>query len=320
MPPPIDLPSTRIDRPPASARVQDLRASERYCRELTRREARNFYWGFIALPRDQRMAIYALYGFARQVDDDVDLGSSHFRGATDTSEHGFDPRERPFETHRQRVSQSVAGTASDPVMHVLADIIPRYGIPQEELEAIVRGVEMDTRVTRYESWEGLQEYCRLVASSVGRMCVRIFGFSDTAALDYADELGIAMQLANILRDVREDLELGRIYLPQEDLRTFGVGEESLLHTGKSSHVPPSPGWDDLIRFEVRRAEEMFGKGLRVVGVIPRRAGVCVLTMAGIYQQILREIARNPQLPLQHRASLNGRSKLAVMARSWLQAM
>jgi phytoene synthase len=316
MPRLVDLPSGRVEGANAPTPL-DLRASERYCRELTRREARNFYWGFIALPRDQRTAIYALYGFARQVDDDIDLaqrnGEQRENGRGDYAEH--------FELHRRRVMQSVAGLADDPVMRVLAEIIPRYGIPQAELEAIVRGVEMDTQITRYESWSDLQVYCRLVASAVGRMCVRIFGFSDPSALEYADELGMAMQLANILRDVREDLEMGRVYLPQEDLRAFGIAESDLFGGTASQPMPgPGPGWERLVAFEVQRAEDLFSSGLRVVQLIPRRAGVCVLTMAGIYQQILREIARNPRLPLQRRAALNGRSKLAVMARSWLQAM
>jgi 15-cis-phytoene synthase len=317
MPRPVDLPSSRVGSV-LSAPVLDLRASERYCRELTRREARNFYWGFIALPRDQRIAIYALYGFARQVDDDIDLAHrNRDPSSTDRPDHA-----RHFEIHRRRVAQSVAGSADDPVTRVLSDIIPRYGIPETELAAIVRGVEMDTQITRYESWPDLQVYCRLVASSVGRMCVRIFGFSDPAALEFADDLGMAMQLANILRDVREDLEMGRIYLPQEDLRTFGIAEIDLFRGTSGSQPAPDPGpeWEQLVAFEVQRAEGLFSSGLRVVPLIPRRAGVCVLTMAGIYQQILREIARNPRLPLQRRAALNGRSKLAVMARSWLQAM
>jgi 15-cis-phytoene synthase len=318
MSPRMDLRSAPAGDVPPPILLGDLRASERYCRDLTRREARNFYWGFIALPRDQRTAIYALYGFARQVDDDVDLcGGAHANG-----ENGHVMHPQAFKAHRDRVADCLAGAAADPVMHVLAEIVPRYGILQEELEAIVRGVEMDTRVTRYETWADLQEYCRLVASAVGRMCVRIFGFSDPAALDYADDLGLAMQLANILRDVREDLEMGRIYLPQEDLRDHGISEDDLRAAmGRpGADGACGPAWDRLVAFEVQRAEYLFSSGLRVVQLVPRRAGVCVLTMAGIYQEILREIKRNPRLPLQQRASLTGRSKLAVMARSWLQAI
>lgn len=281
-----------------------LRASREFCRELTRREARNFYWGFLALPRDQRIAIYALYGFARQVDDDIDLHLSR-----------NDPEAvEPFGVHRDRIERTFAGESSDPVMRVLADVIPRYGIERIELEALIRGVEMDLLVHRYKSWDDLSEYCNLVASTVGRMCVRVFGYSDPVALEYADDLGLAMQLTNILRDVREDLDMDRIYLPQEELRQYEVSEDGLRS------AEPGAGWEPLVHFQVRRAENLFASGLRVTDPIPRRAAACVLTMSGMYRSILHEIDRDPYLPLRQRAHLGKRAKLSVMARSWLQAM
>ena len=284
-----------------------LSADEQYCQELTRREAANFYWGFVALPRPQRSAIYALYSFARQVDDDVDLGAAV---GSERAPSGADR----FELMRDRVERCFTGRADDPVMRVLAHVVDRYGIPRVELEALIHGVEMDLRVSRYQSWEDLQTYCRLVASSVGRMCVRIFGFSDLVALEYADDLGVAMQLANILRDVREDTDRGRIYLPLEELRGFGVSEQGLM-TGA-----PEAGWEPLMRHEIERAKKLFASGLRVTGVIPRRAAACVLTMAGIYQAIVAEIEREPYLPLRRRAALSSREKLSVMLKSWLQAL
>ena len=287
-----------------------LSEDERFCRDLTRREAANFYWGFIALPRPKRLAIYALYSFARQVDDEADLANSS---------SGHDPHPCGgdtdlFKPHRERIKRCYTGRADDPVMRVLAEVVAEYGIPREDLEALVDGVEMDLRVSRYASWEQLRRYCRLVASSVGRMCVRIFGFSDPAALDYADNLGVAMQLANILRDVREDMGLGRIYLPQDELRRFGVGEQIPLSGS------PTPGWEGLMHYEIERARRLFASGLRVTQMIPRRPAACVFTMAGIYEAIVDQIASDPSLPLTRRASLSGRGKLAVMARSWLQAV
>jgi phytoene synthase len=145
------------------------------------------------------------------------------------------------------------------------------------------------------------------------MCVHIFGFSDPMAIEYADELGVAMQLANILRDVREDASMGRIYLPLDELVTFGV-PEAVLTTGE-----PVKEWEPFARFEIDRAKGLFERGLRVTQLIPRRAAACVLTMSGIYQAILTEIERDPYLPLKRRASLSGKEKLAVMMRSWLQA-
>jgi 15-cis-phytoene synthase len=295
-----------------------LSADQLYCRDLTRREAANFYWGFVALPKPQRLAIYALYSFARQVDDEVDLSPNGYTHAgTHAALASLTPGDRPsdrFEYHQARLERCFAGSADDPVMRVLTHVVIQYGIPKQDLEALIRGVEMDRRVTRYESWEQLRSYCRLVASSVGRMCVRVFGFTDPAALDFADDLGVAMQLANILRDVREDMDMGRIYLPQDELREFGVSEQALM-AGE-----PMAGWEPLMRYELDRAHRLFNSGLRVTAVIPRRAAACVLTMAGIYQAIAADIERDPYLPLRRRASLSSREKLSVMLRSWLQAV
>lgn len=294
-----------------------LQASQSYCRDTTRREARNFYWGFVALPKEQRMAIYALYGFAREVDDDADVRPDN--GGLDR-----------FAYHRERLRRCFDGQVSDPVMHVLAHAIARYGIPKEELEAVIRGVERDLQMSRYETWDDLREYCLLVASAIGRMCVRIFGFRDPVAFQFADDLGIAMQLANILRDVREDAELGRIYLPREDLVRFGLEEQELLagnlvkanggttSNGANRHL--DAGWEALMEYEIARARTYFESGLRVTEQIPRRATACVLTMAGIYISILNRLAEDPSLPLERRASLSKKGKLGIMLRSWLRSV
>ncbi|MGH7902508.1 MAG: phytoene/squalene synthase family protein [Candidatus Dormibacteraceae bacterium] len=278
----------------------DYRASESYCREMARREAANFYWGFIALPRDRRVAIYALYDFARQVDDDADRA-----GAT----HPV-----PLDGHRERLRRCLAGDYADPVMLVLGRTIHRYGLPLQELEAVVRGVEMDLERNRYQTWAELETYCSLVASAVGRMCVRIFGFSDASALDHAYDLGLALQLTNILRDVKEDAAMGRIYLPLEDLARFGIAERELLE-GR-----PGGGWEPLVRFQAARARALFESGLKVTALIPTPARVCVRTMAGIYQRLLEQIEDDPRLPLARRASLSKAAKLKVMLRSWAEAV
>jgi 15-cis-phytoene synthase len=278
---------------------------ERFCQSLTRREASNFYWGFIALPKRQRLAIYALYSFARQVDDEIDLAQK--RGDGSRPDVGC-------AVHRDRLTACYGGEPCDPVMRVLSRVVREYDIPREELEALIDGVEMDIRLTRYLTWPELQEYCRHVASAVGRMCVRIFGFTDRAALDRADDLGVALQLANILRDVREDAALGRVYLPLEDLLRFDVTDQQLVE----GH--PGPGWEPLVRFEIARSRGLFDSGLLVTHMIPRRSAVCVNTMAGIYAAIVDEIEHDPYLPLKRRASLGGKEKLAIMLKSWLQAV
>jgi len=277
-----------------------LREAEEFCAEMARREAKNFYWGFISLARDQRIAIYALYDFARQVDDDVDEAPSS------------ESIPQRLGVQRERIRQCFDAEFHDPVMHVLGRAVRRYAIPEEELQALIDGVERDHIRTRYDSWEELREYCTLVASVVGRMCVRIFGFDDPAALARADDLGIALQLTNILRDVREDAEMNRIYLPREDLERFGISEAALL-TGRAD-----PGWDRLIAFQTHRAREHFESGYQVLRYIPRRSAACVQTMAGIYEGILQKIEKDPQLPLHRRATLSKREKLGVVLSSWLR--
>ncbi len=277
---------------------------------MTRREAKNFYWGFIALPKAQRTAIYALYSFAREVDDAVDLAQTDFDA--DGNEIEFD--EGMLRPHRDRLERCVAGDVDDPIMHLLSHAMQQYRIPRGEVEALIDGVAMDLSIKRYESWSDFRRYCNLVASAVGRMCVRVFGYSDAVALECADELGVAMQLANMLRDVREDYARDRIYLPMEDLERHGV-DEATIADGVGGTA-----WEKLVRFEVARARDCFANGLLVTRYIPRRASACVLTMAGIYQAILDRIEMNPSVPLHERISLSSKDKLSVMAKSWAKAI
>ncbi len=278
--------------------TRDIVESERVCQRLARANAANFYWGFIALARPQRTAIYSLYDFARQVDDAVDSPTAgDSRAALDTT--------------RSRLHRALAGEPDDEVTSVLARAVAVHRIPVEELEGLIDGVERDLTTSRYASWGELAGYCQLVASTVGRMCVRIFGFDDEAALRYADDLGLAMQLTNILRDVRGDLELGRIYLPADELAAFGITEQQL-----ADGVIPAR-WREFVDFQAHRARRLFTSGLRVQRHIPRRAGICVRTMAGLYQQILVEIEQRPELPLRRRLSLSPSRKAAVLVRSAL---
>jgi phytoene synthase len=286
-----------------SADMEDdqLRA-ERFNRDMAKREAGNFYWGFISLGYHERMAIYALYNFARQVDDEADAV-------------GVDNLPARLAVHRERISKAVRNDyGDDPILRVLAEAIARYEIPERELQMLVDGVEMDFTKTRYANFEELQEYCTLVASVVGRMCVRIFGFSDPAALQRADDLGIALQLTNILRDVREDaVDMGRVYLPQDELTRFSIPETALA----SGEICPQ--WNDLIGHQVARAREYFASGYEVLRYIPRRPAACVHTMAGIYEELLKKIEREPGLPLRARAALSKTEKLLVVVRSWLSS-
>ena len=281
--------------------VSDVRALERYCEDMARREAANFYWGFIALPRQQRTSIYALYDFARQVDDDADLD-------------GRASRETRLDLHRRRLRDVRPGDSTDPVMGLLQIAIRRHAIPVAELEMLIDGVAMDLTTTRYQTWDELRDYANLVASVVGRMCVRIFGFRDVIALERADELGVALQLINILRDVQEDAARGRIYLPLDELAEFGITERDILE-GRAA-----AGWKPFMAMQIARARQLHASGIRVTESIPKQPAVCVRTMAGIYLGILDRIEATPELPLRGRARLSKAAKLGVMARSWLAAV
>ena len=309
-------------------------AAERYCQRMARREAGNFYWGFIALPRPQRISIYALYDFARQVDDAADLGAGdgvrepldlaarqRFGTALlrdvlspDGAERRLAAQRAELEGQRTRLRRALGGDADgDPVMQVLARSVRRHRIPLSELEELVSGVEMDLVRSRYGTWEELREYCHLVAGVVGRMCVRIFGFDDPAALERADTLGAALQLINILRDVREDAGMGRVYLPGEDLARFGISEDAVL-AGE-----PDGAWTALVEHEAARARHLYAAGIEVCRHIPGPARACVRTMADIYGGILDRIEADPELPLRQRVRLSSGEKAGVMLRSWVAA-
>src|ERR1700722_3194649 len=279
----------------------DVRALERYCEDMARREAANFYWGFIALPRQQRTSIYALYDFARQVDDDADLD-------------GRESRDHRLEHHRRRLRETRPGDSTDPVMGLLAIAMRRHAIHMAELDMLIDGVAMDLSTTRYQTWDEMRAYANLVASVVGRMCVRIFGFSDPVALERADELGVALQLINILRDVQEDAARGRIYLPADELAAYGISETDIL----ARRV--APGWRRFMAMQAARARELHASGIRVTESIPTQPAVCVRTMAGIYLGILDRIEAAPDMPLHSRARLSKAAKLGVVARSWLAAV
>lgn len=322
----------------SDARSVSLAAAERHCQRMARREAANFYWGFIALPREQRIAIYSLYDFARQVDDAADgvPGDGHHparepldlggrqrfgSGTPGAGADGASPRiaaqRAELEMQRGRVRAALSGGSPvperDPVMLVLSRAARRFGIPLEELEELVSGVEMDLTAARYASWEELRTYCHLVAGVVGRMCVRIFGFDAEEALERADSLGIALQLINILRDVREDAAMGRIYLPHDDLARFGISEESLLSGA------PDGEWPALVAYEAARARRLYTSGIEVCRHVPAQARACVRTMAGIYRNILERIEADPELPLRERVRLSSGEKAGVMVRAWVAA-
>jgi phytoene synthase len=277
-----------------SATVTDDRAvlgGYRACEALTRDRAANFYYGIRLLPAPKRRAMCAVYAFARQVDDIGD---------------GSEPPDRK-QSLLADARDELASDNGGQMRLALADAEQRFALPHDALTDLIAGVEMDVRGDTYATFDELVVYCRRVAGSIGRLCVAIFGASDmTTAAPLADDLGVAMQLTNILRDVREDLDRGRVYLPAEDLSHFGC--EDLQN-------PPSDAFSRMMAFEVQRTREWFDRGLGLLSLIDGRSASCVSAMTGIYRRILERIDRSPQAVLDHGLSLAPWEKTWVALRS-----
>lgn len=271
-------------------------AAYRECERITKREAANFYYGIRLLPQDKRRAMCAAYAFARRIDDIGD-------GAIAAQE-----RLPALEREREGVADLRAGSpGSDAILVALADADEQFDLPLDSLEELIDGVEQDVRGTAYESFEQLRGYCDNVAGSVGRLCVAIFGSVDPAqALTIAGDLGVAMQLTNVVRDVLEDRDLGRVYLPAEDLRRFDCTDPL---TGPPGAVAA------LIAFEAERARDWFARGLELLPLLDSRSSACVLAMTGIYRRILMRIEEDPLAVTRGRISLPMREKVAIAARS-----
>ena len=205
---------------------------------LTRKSRSNFYYAFLALPKPRRDALYAVYAFCRTVDDIADLGA----------ERGTDRAEQRRALDRWRADVALcyepSGAPTDPIAARLAQAVQAFAIPREALLAIIDGVAMDLDRVRYETAEDLYLYCYRVASAVGLCCIEIFGYTDPRTRQYAVDMGTALQLTNIIRDVGADARGGRIYLPQDDLRKFGVTVED-LQTGRYTEQFVQPRCDGL---------------------------------------------------------------------------
>ena len=258
---------------------------------ITRREAKDFAYGIMVLPRAKRQAIAAIYAFARRVDDVAD-------------------GELPPEEKRLRLEElraALEADPTDPVFVALRDARKRFGIPREPLEALIDGGLQDIEQSTYGDFAELRGYCEKVAGAVGLACVPVYGSGDTEhALTYACRLGIALQLINIIRDVDEDQRLGRVYLPQDELAAFGVDE-----------LAPSPEFRELMAFQAARARAHLAEGLRLLDSLDRRSALCVGTFAGLYRETLDRIEAGGFDVFGEKTRLSAPRKLAVVARGLL---
>ncbi|HZP72512.1 MAG TPA: squalene/phytoene synthase family protein [Gaiellaceae bacterium] len=263
------------------------------CERVVAASGSSFRAGMRLLPTDRRRAIFAVYALARRIDDIAD--------------GNLPPQEKLARLERVRSALASRRTPEDRLMLAVRDAAGHYPIPLAAFDDLLDGVESDVRGRRYATFSELESYCRCVAGSIGRLCVGVFETPDRERAErLADDLGVALQLGNILRDLDDDLRRGRVYLPSADLERFGCSASPTGIAGDATLV---------VAFEAQRALEWLGRGLALVPLLDRASARSVLAMAAVYRALIERIADEPRLPLQGRVSLSPWRKRAVFARS-----
>ncbi len=272
---------------------EELDRAYRECERITWSQARNFAYGIRLLRPVKRRGLATIYAFARRIDD---IGDGDLDAELKLAQ---------LEAARDDIA-NLSADSDDQVLMALADTARQFPqLPIEAFGELIDGCVADVRGTHYETFDDLLHYCRCVAGSIGRLSLGIFGYTDQKAPALADSLGVALQLTNILRDIREDHQNGRVYLPAEDLATFGW----------SPGQQDGPGFRRLAGFEIERARDWYSDGWRLLRLLDRRSAACTGAMAGIYRRLLDRIAAEPGEVLQTRVSLPASQKAAVAVRA-----
>lgn len=302
---------------------QALRNAYKYCEEVTRLHAKSFYFAAKFLPRHKQIPVFAVYAFCRHVDDEIDDSGyeteeqaaqavAEWRSRLDSVYGASDPAVELPQKEKDEDSLT-RRRALDDVFLAWRDMLGTYPIPQKIPLDLIKGVLMDTYKKRYGTFDELYVYCYHVASTVGLMSSEILGYSRPVALQYAEKMGVAMQLTNILRDVREDAEMGRIYLPAEDLERFGVTEEQIFGNMVDGN------FRRLMEFEIDRARELYREGEKGVALLEPDTRFTVLFASRIYSRILVEIEALSYDVFSSRAHTTKAQKLFAMPRIWFES-
>jgi len=268
--------------------------------KATKAASSNFYYAFITLPADKRNSVYAGYAFCRLADDIVDDG-----------EYG-DGAGEALDSLRVKLADAYDGRAEGAMWIALGDTLRRYTIDQRHLLNIVDGCRMDLNGATYETFDDLVKYCKLVAGATGLALIEVFGYEDDRAVEYATDLGIALQLINILRDITEDLEIGRVYLPARELAEYGVSVDDLRNRRAT------PEFKRFMKFQVGRARKYLASGVRLFPLLDSQSRSCPETMTSVYQSLLGQIEKNDYDVLNHRVGLSKFQKLRLLAIIWLR--
>ena len=283
----------------------ELTEAYRECERITWSQARNFAYGIRLLPPGKRRGLAVIYAFARRIDD---IGDGTLPGQQTTMP--AEEKIAALEEARQAVLDLTRPHQDDPVLLALADVERNFPIPIQAFGELIDGCVADVRGTSYQTFEDLLYYCRCVAGSIGRLSLGIFGVSGDPELAsrLADSLGVALQLTNILRDIREDYASGRVYLPAEDLAKFDC---ALGAPGPSTQ----PQFSRLVEFEAERARDWYATGMQLLPMLDRRSAACTGAMAGIYRRLLDRIAAQPAAVLRGRMSLSAGEKAVVAVKA-----
>lgn len=270
------------------------------CERIARKTGKNFYYSFLVMPREKRAAMCAIYAFMRRSDDIAD-GAANPAVAMDG-----------LGQWRMQVDAALnGGAAGDPTLPALVDTVRRYRIPVRHFHELLDGTEMDQTTTRYATFDELYKYCYRVASAVGLVVLPVFGYKDKAALAPAEACGIAFQLTNILRDVKEDAQMGRVYLPLEELRRFGVSENDIMDSRATAQFL------ELMKFEAARARGFYDKARPLLEMIDADSRGTLAVMIAIYGGILRKIEESNFAVFDRRIRLSTAEKLWIVGKNWL---
>ena len=295
-----------------------LRAAYSVCRHIARSAAKNFYYGFLVLPAHKRNALSAVYAFMRHADD-----------ISDDPSLPVEQRREKLVEWMNALRRVVGGERTDdPVLMALADTQKTFNIPLELLEKLVQGTAMDlppqsgepraesasSGPIQYDTFEQLYDYCYHVASVVGLICIRIFGYRDPRAEKLAEQTGVAFQLTNIIRDVKEDSTLGRVYLPREDLSRFGVGASALNNGNAAMAFRP------VLEFEAGRARELYRAADELLPMVDDDSQPALWTLVEIYRRLLDRIAARDYDVFSERVKLSTGEKVGILAKGFVRRL
>jgi phytoene synthase len=274
---------------------------DEYCQNKAAQSGSSFYYSFLFLPPEKRRAITALYAYCREVDDVVDECSD------------ADLARAKLAWWRQEIAGTFAGAAQHPVAKALIPVVRQFDLPQARFHEIIDGMAMDLEYNRYPDFATLQSYCYRVAGTVGLMAAQIFGYRDPTTLRYAENLGTAFQLTNIIRDVGEDARRDRVYLPLDELARFGVAASDIVHLRETD------SFRRLIEFQIDRAREYYQRAFADLPRQDRKSQRPGLVMAAIYRTVLDEIYAGGCKVLNQRTSRTPVRKLWIAWKTWLTA-